>query len=75
MKQCGWCGCPVDERKADIDGNHQCFTDCVMALKSKVKALTQELVFERVLTAQLTERLEACQVCPAADGEEGKETA
>jgi hypothetical protein len=71
---CSWCGCPVDERKADIDGNHQCFTDCVAALKLKVKNLIQELIDERVITAQLTDRLEICRICPLAEEEEKQVT-
>jgi len=69
MTTCNWCGCPVDERKADIDGNHKDFMGCIEALKHQNKNLTQELIDERVLTASLTERLEACEVCPVADYE------
>ena len=36
----------------------ECFTDCIQALKVQNKRLTQELIDERVLTAQLTEQLE-----------------
>ena len=71
MTRCNWCGCEVDSRKIDIDGNHLNFTDCIKALKIKVKALTQELIDERVLTASLTEHLEICNIiCPLADEEE-----
>jgi transcription initiation factor TFIIIB Brf1 subunit/transcription initiation factor TFIIB len=72
MMICNWCGCVVDERKIDIDGNHKDFTGCIEALKRKVKALTQELIEERVITAQLTDRLEICRICPLADYEESK---
>jgi hypothetical protein len=72
ITMCSWCGCLVDERKADIDGNHLNFTDCIVALKSQNKALTQELIEERVITAQLTDRLEICRICPLADYEESK---
>lgn len=65
-----WCDCQVDERKADVDGNHQCFTDCIGAQKSKIKALIQELIEERVLTASLTEQLEKSEIC---DGQQGYE--
>jgi len=68
MARCNWCGCLVDERKADPDGDHLNFTDCIVALKIKVQALTQELIDERVLTASLTEHLEICNIiCPLAD--------
>ena len=70
MTRCNWCGCMVDERKADIDGNHLNFYDCIAMLKARVKALTQELIDERVITAQLTDRLEICRICPLADYEE-----
>jgi transcription initiation factor TFIIIB Brf1 subunit/transcription initiation factor TFIIB len=70
MMICNWCGCVVDERKIDIDGNHKDFTGCIEALKRKVKALTQELIDERVITAQLTDRLEICEICPVAAEEE-----
>jgi hypothetical protein len=70
MKRCDWCECPVDERQADIDGNHKDFMGCIEALKRKGKALVQELIDERVITAQLTDRLEICEVCPLADEEE-----
>jgi hypothetical protein len=43
---------------------------CIEALRHKVKALTQELVDERVITAQLTEQLENCASCPAAGDDE-----
>jgi hypothetical protein len=72
MTICNWCGCQVDERKTDIDGNHKDFLGCIEALKRKVKALTQELIDERVLNAQLTERLEICETCPLAEYEEPK---
>jgi hypothetical protein len=74
MTICKWCGCPVDERRIDIDGNHKDFMGCIEALKRKVKALTQELIDERVLTAQLTERLEICEFCPLTDYEEQSKT-
>ena len=71
MKTCSWCGCLVDERKADTDGCHPCFTDCIQALKSElarreetIATLTQELIDEQVLTASLTEQLEKCETCP-----------
>ena len=72
MTICNWCGCPVDERQADIDGNHKDFMGCIEALKRKIKNLTQELIDERVLTAQLTDRLEICRICPLADYEESQ---
>jgi hypothetical protein len=64
MSECGWCLCEVDERRADQDGNHLVFTDCVAALKKRVVALTHELVDERARVAELTERLECCKSCP-----------
>lgn len=71
MNTCAWCGCAVDERKADPDGSHPCFSDCIQALKGKVArleranaALTQELIDERVLTASLTEQMERCETYP-----------
>ena len=69
MKACDWCKCLVDDRKADVDGNHLNFTDCIGALKAQVQALTQELIDERVITASLTDRLEICRICPLADEE------
>ncbi len=64
MPECEWCSCPVDESRADIDGNHPSFSECVAALKRKVAALTQELIEERSLVAHLTDRLEVCRSCP-----------
>jgi hypothetical protein len=43
-----------------------------VALKSQNKALTQELIDERVITAQLTDRLEICRICPLVDYEESQ---
>ncbi len=70
MTICDWCGCEIHEHEAGVDGNHRDFTACVRALKLKVRNLTQELIDERVYTAALTERLEACETCPVADYEE-----
>jgi hypothetical protein len=73
MTRCNWCECLVDDCNADPDGNHLNFTNCIRALKAKVKTLTQELIDERVLTASLTERLEICNIiCPLADDEENQ---
>jgi hypothetical protein len=72
MTRCGWCGVPVDERQANVNGDHKDFMSCIEALKRQRKALLQELVDERVYTASLTERLEICETCPVADYEEQK---
>lgn len=72
MTTCDWYSCRVDEHRADMNGNHRDLFGCIEALKSKVRNLTQELIDERVLTAQLTEQLEMCETCPVADYEEQK---
>jgi hypothetical protein len=70
---CVYCHCIVNEREAkpnDAAGtsyqiHHIDIYKCVGALRRRVAALEAELIEERVLTAELTDRLEICRECPA----------
>lgn len=64
MNTCIYCHCPIDV-VLGLLSQHRSVYQCAAALMRRVAALEAELIEERVLTAELTDRLEICRECPS----------